>query len=326
MRHPIGGFMFDHPALLLSDRGRFCDRTCRQWTEDGTSWSPTYAAALARQRHHHRPPASFVSASSVNTGAPTEDAYATIGGRPAGGAVLSDVTTPLRPRRRVVTPPPAPPAASRARRRPVARPMAKEDELAGKVYGRANVRRLCGASAGLSALRELVAGLLEYQEQFDDAEADIALISTQDIGAGEVATGSFLQEEGAATVLQATAAENVKLKIYTDAASWFHRLLGGRKVDNMTALRPDVLMHTVVNASKYGGRIDDIEGSDYLGGTLVTIHRGLALSRPARDGGLSQYDDQRSIRDGAEGAARDGRECVRVDGLPSVMVCGDVKA
>ena len=159
------------------------------------------------------------------------------------------------------------------------------------------VRRL-----GCPLCRELVAGLLTYKNDFEEAEADIVLVSTQDIGVEEVATGRFSQVESEpassekpseAAVDSATASATsseavdvsdgsapskeesvclpgIKLKVYYDASGAFQQMLGNRRAPKHAALRPDVLARTIVNATKYGGRFDDInEGSEILGGTLV---------------------------------------------------------
>ena len=141
------------------------------------------------------------------------------------------------------------------------------------------VRRL-----GCPLCRELVAGLLEYAEEFDDADADIVLISAQDTGAEEIATGRFVNGgdagvakpsmRGGSDAAHSTLAQQLMLKIYLDTDSSFHKALGGRRVHNVVALRPDVLVRTAINTVRFGARMDDInEQSDYLGGTLVVHPR-----------------------------------------------------
>ncbi len=161
------------------------------------------------------------------------------------------------------------------------------------------VRRL-----GCPLCRELVAGLLTYEDEFDEADADVVIIASQETGAEEVATGRFLYgaggdgderashspdapeagapAEGAVrepvqpavppSAAQQRMASAMRLKVFVDEKRHFHQLLGGRKVPAMAAMRPDVLARAAVNAVKFGARLDDInEMSDYLGGTLV-IH------------------------------------------------------
>ena len=128
------------------------------------------------------------------------------------------------------------------------------------------VRRL-----GCPLCRELIAGLIEYQEAFEDAEADLVLVSAQEAGADDILSRQFSSK------FADKAAEKMCLKIFTDSTSEFHKVLGGRKADKTMALRPDVLKRTLQNAMEYGGRLDDInEKSDYLGGTLV-IHPRLGV-------------------------------------------------